>query len=452
MDSGTLGSIQAKIKEQWEKPNVRKLTMAIIFVPVLYLMISAVKERGERADKRQERRDNQPESVEIFETSSVTQLDEMQLEAMKMQLEDEAKYQMQSVKQEREQSRQEIDELGQMVAKLQSELGEMKRMQKVANRQRATNQSPRTSERNEKAPPQTEVVAQQMQQAAPQTFVKDQTTILTRNQPIEGRAIRTVTQRRVREVTREGGVTVEDVEGVRTLSQRQPSESNSSSGRSEKQESTKAMEFFLPAGSIMSGTLLNGVDAPTNNASRSDPMPILLRIKKEALLPNQFTMDVRECHLLAGAAGKLSSERVEMRAEAISCVLNDGRAIEKNLTAYAVSSYDGKVGIRGRLVSRNGSAIARAMMAGFVSGIADASAPSSIQAIDESPGSSTLFQSADYGDIFASGAFNGASSAMERLADYYTSMAENMYPVIELSPGTQVDFIVQKGMSFKIKS
>ena len=47
-------------------------------------------------------------------------------------------------------------------------------------------------------------------------------------------------------------------------------------------------------------------------------------------------MDVRECHMLASAAGELSSERVMMRAEAISCILNNGQAVEKNITAYAV--------------------------------------------------------------------------------------------------------------------
>ena len=52
---------------------------------------------------------------------------------------------------------------------------------------------------------------------------------------------------------------------------------------------------LIPAGSILRGVLLSGMDAPTGRQSRRDPYPALARIKHDAILPNRFRADVREC-------------------------------------------------------------------------------------------------------------------------------------------------------------
>ena len=46
--------------------------------------------------------------------------------------------------------------------------------------------------------------------------------------------------------------------------------------------------LFIPAGTILRGVLLNGLDAPTGQGARSQPTPALVRIKHEAILPNRF--------------------------------------------------------------------------------------------------------------------------------------------------------------------
>ena len=107
--------------------------------------------------------------------------------------------------------------------------------------------------------------------------------------------------------------------------------------------------------------------------------------------------------------------------------------------------------MHGRLVSKNGAAMARAMMAGFISGVAEGVTPTKIKSINENPSGTALFEQTQYSDVLSAGAFKGASNAMNSIAEYYTEMAENMYPVIELSPGLNVDFIVQKGMSIEWK-
>jgi hypothetical protein len=122
---------------------------------------------------------------------------------------------------------------------------------------------------------------------------------------------------------------------------------------------------YLPAGSILSGTLVTGLDVPTANQARKDPFPALLRVKHEAILPNRYRMDIRECFIVSSGYGDLSSERAYMRAESLSCVRKDGGVIDASLDAYVVGE-DGKAGVRGRLVSKNGQLLANALLSGFI--------------------------------------------------------------------------------------
>ncbi|MGQ3825638.1 TrbI/VirB10 family protein, partial [Pseudomonas alliivorans] len=120
-----------------------------------------------------------------------------------------------------------------------------------------------------------------------------------------------------------------------------------------KNDKPEELSVSLPAGSILSGVLVTGMDAPTGKQAQRDPFPSLIRIKSEAILPNRFRADFRECFMIAGGWGDLSSERAYMRAERLSCVRNDGSVLEASVEAYATGE-DGKAGLRGRLVSKQG--------------------------------------------------------------------------------------------------
>ena len=102
-----------------------------------------------------------------------------------------------------------------------------------------------------------------------------------------------------------------------------------------------------------------------------NPTPTLIRLQKEAILPNRYRSDIRECFLLVGGRGELASERAKLRGEMLSCVRQDGAVIETKLNSY-VAGEDGKEGIKGRLVSKQGQMIARSLVAGFASGMSEA--------------------------------------------------------------------------------
>lgn len=205
---------------------------------------------------------------------------------------------------------------------------------------------------------------------------------------------------------------------------------------------------YLPAGSIISGVLITGMEAPTSNGARNHPFPALIRVKKSAILPNHYRLDIRECFIIASGWGSLSAERAYLRAETLSCVRRDGGVIEVALNAYAVGE-DGKVGLRGRVVSKQGQMLAKSLMAGFLSGMSQVFGQVPVPTIQTSPSGNVAYQDVLSGDSVASGAVQGASSALDRLARYYLDMAKNIFPVIEINAGRHVSFIVTDGARLK---
>ena len=207
---------------------------------------------------------------------------------------------------------------------------------------------------------------------------------------------------------------------------------------------------YLPAGAIISGVLLTGVDVPTGTLARSDPMPALMRVKHDAILPNRYRSDVRECFIIVAAQGDLSSERALMRSESLSCIRIDGRLIEVAVDGWAVGE-DGKLGLRGRLVSRSGSVVAKAAMAGFAEGLSEIYRPVRIQSFQTQPGSTALFQAPEGSEAFSASAYAGVGGGARQLADYYMNLADQIVPVVEIDAGRQVDLVLLEGVALEIR-
>ena len=204
--------------------------------------------------------------------------------------------------------------------------------------------------------------------------------------------------------------------------------------------------MYLPAGSILSGVFINGMDAPTGQGARRDPFPSTLRIQKEAILPNRFRADVRECFLIVSGYGDLSSERAYLRGETLSCIREDGRAIEARLDSYAVGE-DGKAGVRGRLVSKQGQLIARSLMAGFMSGASKAFDVNPVPTINTNSTGQQQYQQVLSDEALQGAGIKGASDSLDRIAQFYIEMAEGIFPVIEVDAGREIEIIVSRGTS-----
>lgn len=208
---------------------------------------------------------------------------------------------------------------------------------------------------------------------------------------------------------------------------------------------TRHVASFLPV-SFTRGTLLGGLDAPTGGQAQSNPHPVLIRLSDSSVLPNQFRGDYRECFVIAAGYGDISSERAYLRTESLSCVRNDGSALEIKIQG-SVYGEDGKVGMRGRLVTKQGQMLANALLAGVVGGIGQGLSGASTSYSSSALGTIANVSGAD---VYRAGLGTGVGRALDRLAQYYIKLAENTFPVIEIDAGREIDVVITRGVRLDV--
>lgn len=217
-----------------------------------------------------------------------------------------------------------------------------------------------------------------------------------------------------------------------------------SAGPSGKDSDTRSsIDVYLPV-SFTRGILLGGLDAPTGGQSQSNPHPVLIRLVDNAVLPNRFRSDVRECFVIAAGYGDISSERAYLRTENLSCVRGDGSTLDVKIQG-SVYGEDGKVGLRGRLVSKQGQMLANALRAGIVGGIGQGFSQSGAS-VSSSTFGTIATTSGNTREQFEHGMGGGVGRALDRLAQYYIKLAEQTFPIIEIDAGRQIDVVITKGV------
>ena len=204
----------------------------------------------------------------------------------------------------------------------------------------------------------------------------------------------------------------------------------------------KKADDLLITGSFARARLLNGVEAPTGGQANGNPVPMLLEIKDPAFLPNRYRSDIKRCMVTANATGDLSSERVLVRLDRMSCITNSRGAIDVRVTGY-VTGEDGKTGLKARVVTRSGQAIANALLVGTLSGLGEAV---SLAAQDSTTNfAGTVTNSVN--NPWRAGLGDGMKDAMDRVADYYVKLADKIFPVLEVDAGRDVDIVITQSSS-----
>ena len=57
---------------------------------------------------------------------------------------------------------------------------------------------------------------------------------------------------------------------------------------------------------------MSGLDAPTTSEAKGNPVPVLLRVKTPAVLPNSVKANLKGCFVIADGKGNLATERAEL--------------------------------------------------------------------------------------------------------------------------------------------
>ncbi|MEN4807319.1 F-type conjugal transfer pilus assembly protein TraB [Pantoea agglomerans] len=195
---------------------------------------------------------------------------------------------------------------------------------------------------------------------------------------------------------------------------------------------------WISSGSFINASMIEGADANASVTGNQASTPVVFTLLGNASLPNGDKYNLDQCRVTGEIYGDISSERGEVRTDHISCNLAGGRHIDMPFKGHV--SYQGKEGIRGKPVMRNGKIIAYAgasgVLAGLGEGIQSAGTTSVGIGATATPGANEIARQAFGG---------GASKAADTLSQYWIKRAEQYHPVIDIGAGNAVTVVFQQG-------
>ena len=206
---------------------------------------------------------------------------------------------------------------------------------------------------------------------------------------------------------------------------------------------------YLPPNSYAPARVIVGVDASAGVSSQTDPLPVVLRITGPArsVVNNGklLTTRIQGCVVNGAARGDLSAEKVYVKLAKMTCDQPGGRVAVSEVKGFI--SFAGKTGVRGRVVSREGSLVSQALIAGIVGGFGrgfSANANSVFSGITQ--GADGKREKLSPGDIVTGGLGQGAGDAADTVSKYLIERAEQYQPVIEMPTGIDVEIVFLDGV------
>lgn len=209
-------------------------------------------------------------------------------------------------------------------------------------------------------------------------------------------------------------------------------------------------DTYVPANAYTTATVLVGVDMSTGIRLSADPKPILLRITspaKSVVDDKQISeIDLVGCLVNGSAHAELSSERVYVQLQKITCNSGD-QIFESPVKGYIAQL--GKVGVRGRVVSREGDVLSKALFSGILGGFGRGIARNTNRIFGSSSqdGANAFVpqERLTSGEIATGGLGEGLATAADTVSEYLIERAEQYQPVIEMPTGIEVNIVFLSG-------
>ena len=390
-----LEEVRERLKRKWENlpPEERKklVTIAVVILVVLVSYLAYVSTRGHRVEKKEEKK---------AETKEIT----LETDLLKRS------YYVESMKRY-EELKKELEKLKEELKKKEKEITAVKERK----------------EREKKKPEKVSPVVR----VPPPPPVKEKPAVSKRPPAVA----------RGKKVPPSGPqvMVVGDIAIVET---------GKKEGRKVEKKEVIKKKYYLPP-SFMEATLLSGLDAPAIRKGKGNPVPCLFRIKAPAVLPNRVKANLKGCFVIGEALGNLATERADIRLVSLSCIDRKGKAVIDQRVKGFVVDNDGKIGLRGRVVSKMGATIARALLAGLASGIGRAFGYQAYTYTYSPEGTLIVPEEEKIAKAAIGG---GISQAAEEIQKFYLDLAKQTVPVVEILATRNVTLVISEGTWLELKN
>ena len=202
-----------------------------------------------------------------------------------------------------------------------------------------------------------------------------------------------------------------------------------------KKEDKKESTVTLPAASFVKGRILTGVDAPSGKA-----YPTLIVLDYAFAAPNNYRVDLSGCAMIAKAQGDLSTERVQMQLDKLSCVSPfTGKMFERQVNGYVADQQDNSFALSGKVISKRKGAMTAAFLSSIVEGLSKSiQQKQTTSTVNPLGGSQSVVTGDQTKYMVAGGLANGAS----QITQWYLNHAKSLLPTIRVGAGRDIWLVV----------
>ena len=201
----------------------------------------------------------------------------------------------------------------------------------------------------------------------------------------------------------------------------------------------------LPAGSFVKATVVSGVEANT-----LEPYPVLLQLEYAFTGPNRTRIDLSNCFMIAKARANLSTERVIMETDLISCVRENGEHFKSAARGYTAGE-DSTFGSTGTFISKQGQVLLAAVLANIAKNAGEAVALA--QTTTTLGGSDRAAAATNVTGNQA--AFVGCKAVVDgaaMIAQWYLDYAKQLLPSIGIGSGQTVHVVMLESIRVPVLS
>ena len=191
----------------------------------------------------------------------------------------------------------------------------------------------------------------------------------------------------------------------------------------------------LPAGSFVKAKVVSGVEANT-----LEPYPVLLQLSYAFTGPNKTRVDLSNCFMIAKARANLSTERVIMETDTLSCVRENGEHFKTAARGYTAGE-DSTFGSTGTFISKQGQVLLAAVLANIAKNAGEAIAlaqqNTTVLGVDKAATATNVTGS--------KAAFVGGKSMVDAaslVAQWYLDYAKQLIPSIAVGSGQDVHVVM----------
>jgi hypothetical protein len=207
-------------------------------------------------------------------------------------------------------------------------------------------------------------------------------------------------------------------------------------------EKKTGLNLDLPSGSYAKAKIIAGAQVPDGRT-----IPFLLQLDEVYILPNNKWIDLSGCFIIAKGEADLSTERLEMQPNSLSCVSKSNKLFEANLSGWVVDERDNNFALDAKLISKRGRVARTAFASSLVTGISRAIQQAQTDQSRTPLGGDNTIITGSQAKYIGAGAVGESASLVTQ---WYLEQARNLLPTLKVSSGRDVWVVLSEKVEIPI--